>query len=152
MQQLHPREAAMTAKDYSAPQIVVSFDGARCRHFGECVRGAPAVFDTSARPWIQPANGDPQLVADVVSRCPSGALHYRIPEGQAGAATTEAAEPVTTLTPLPGGPLLVRGDLRLALADGVLTEVRMAACACGNTANSPFCDGACGYEPSAHSG
>jgi uncharacterized Fe-S cluster protein YjdI len=68
----------MTRKTYTGPIVDVSFDGHLCRHAAECVRGMPAVFDSSARPWINPeAASDEaaaQLLREVVARCPSGAL------------------------------------------------------------------------------
>jgi uncharacterized Fe-S cluster protein YjdI len=68
----------MTRKNYRGPIVDVSFDGAVCQHAAECVRGMPSVFDTSLRPWINPAVADTTALADqlrnVVARCPSGAL------------------------------------------------------------------------------
>jgi CDGSH-type Zn-finger protein len=80
-------------------------------------------------------------VAEVVRRCPTGALHYRL-------AAEEAEEPThpTSITPDPRGPLLVRGDLVLDTPEGPLRETRTALCACGRTQNQPFCDGACGVN------
>lgn len=68
----------MARKTYTGPLVDVTFDGEICAHAAECVRGMPMVFDTSARPWINPevaasAEAADQL-RDVVSRCPSGAL------------------------------------------------------------------------------
>ncbi|WP_372790251.1 (4Fe-4S)-binding protein [Paraconexibacter sp.] len=68
-----------TRKRYSGDGIVVTFDGTLCRHAAECVRGLPEVFDTKARPWIQPANAAPDVVTEVVARCPSGALRTERP-------------------------------------------------------------------------
>lgn len=71
----------MAAKTYTGPVLDVSFDRELCRHAAECVRGMPAVFDTSARPWINPNAADSeesaQTLRDVVGRCPSGALQIR---------------------------------------------------------------------------
>ncbi len=68
----------MTRRTYTGPIVDVSFDGALCQHAVECVRGMPAVFDTSAKPWINPEHADTAELADhlrdVVGRCPSGAL------------------------------------------------------------------------------
>ena len=68
----------MTRKLYTGPIVDVSFDGEVCRHAAECIRGMPAVFDTGARPWINPASASSADLADqlreVVGRCPSGAL------------------------------------------------------------------------------
>jgi uncharacterized Fe-S cluster protein YjdI len=68
----------MARKTYSGPLVDVSFDGELCRHAAECIRGMPSVFDTSARPWIDPRNvttpEQADLLRTVVGRCPSGAL------------------------------------------------------------------------------
>ena len=68
----------MTRRTYTGPIIDVTFDGAICEHAAECVRGMPTVFDTSAKPWINPEHADTPELADhlreVVGRCPSGAL------------------------------------------------------------------------------
>jgi len=124
----------------------VFYDRGRCRHYAECVRGLPQVFDPTRRPWIRADLADAQAVAEVVRRCPTGALHYRL----AADAPEEPTRPTTiTQDPQdPRGPLLVRGDLHLDTPDGVLAETRAALCACGRTQNQPFCDGACGVNAS----
>jgi len=48
----------VTRRTYTGPIIDVSFDGALCQHAAECVRGMPTVFDTSAKPWINPEHAD----------------------------------------------------------------------------------------------
>ena len=100
--------AEPAGRAYTADEITVYFDSSRCRHFAECVRGAPSVFDVDKRPWIQPANGTADKIAEVVRRCPSGALHYRLAAGPA-----EVADVPTTVTVIQGGPILLRGDLEL---------------------------------------
>lgn len=128
----------MTTRDYPGAGITVHYDAARCRHVAECVRGLPLVFDPGRRPWIVADNEpDALLLAEVVRRCPTGALHYTLVEGP-----PETPDPVTTVTAVPDGPLLVRGDLRLDLGDaGTMTETRAALCRCGSSGNKPFCDG-----------
>lgn len=64
----------MSRKTYTGTDVDVSFDAEVCKHAAECVRGLPTVFDTKARPWIQPDNAPPADVVEVVGRCPSGAL------------------------------------------------------------------------------
>ncbi len=69
----------MARKTFRGPLVDVSFDGELCQHSGECVRGMPAVFDTTSRPWINPSSASTtqqaDLLREVVGRCPSGALH-----------------------------------------------------------------------------
>lgn len=68
----------MTRKTYTGPLVDVSFDGEVCQHSGNCVRGMPSVFDTEARPWINPETATDEDLAqqlrEVIGRCPSGAL------------------------------------------------------------------------------
>jgi uncharacterized Fe-S cluster protein YjdI len=66
-------------KNYVGRDVTVSFDAEVCQHSGNCVRGLPAVFDTSKRPWIQPDNASADDVIEVVGRCPSGALRIESP-------------------------------------------------------------------------
>ncbi|MFC3996719.1 (4Fe-4S)-binding protein [Nocardiopsis sediminis] len=65
-------------KAYEGRSITVTFEARRCRHAAECVRGLPEVFDTARRPWIQPDRAPADRLAEVVRRCPSGALQYRL--------------------------------------------------------------------------
>jgi uncharacterized Fe-S cluster protein YjdI/CDGSH-type Zn-finger protein len=125
----------MTRKAYEGEQITVSFDATRCLHAAECVRGLPAVFDTKRRPWIDPDGAGAQDVAEVVRRCPSGALQYDLPDGP-----PEPARRETTITAQPGEPLWVRGEVLLETADGNRRETRAALCRCGSSANAPYCD------------
>jgi uncharacterized Fe-S cluster protein YjdI len=123
---------ADTRRTYTGTDVDVSFDTARCRHAAECVRGLPSVFDTKRRPWILPDGGDPEALVEVVSRCPTGALRTHPKRVD--------PEPVprgTNAEAVPGGPLLLRGDLRI----GDERETRAALCSCGSTGNAPYCDG-----------
>jgi len=133
----------MSLKRYDGKEIEVTYDTPRCLHAAECVRGMPAVFDTAKRPWVAPESGEPEALAAVIRRCPTGALHYRLREG-------EPERPrVPTRVRLPDdGPLLIDGDIEL---DGK-RETRAALCRCWASGNQPYCDrtGPCRdwrYEP-----
>ncbi len=63
---------------YETPEIVVTFAPDVCIHSGVCVRGLPAVFDVTRKRWVRPELAAPEDVAAQVSRCPSGALQYRL--------------------------------------------------------------------------
>jgi uncharacterized Fe-S cluster protein YjdI len=130
-------------KRYTGEQIEVSYDPGRCLHAAECVRGLPAVFDTSKRPWVSPDAADAEAVARVVRRCPTGALHYELRDGE-----PERPPVPTRIRAIEGGPLLIAGDLEL---DG-RAETRAALCRCEQSRNPPYCDrsGRCRdwrYEP-----
>ncbi|MEU8510088.1 (4Fe-4S)-binding protein [Kitasatospora sp. NPDC048722] len=133
---------ARGAKAYEAPGITVTFDAGICRHAAECVHGLPAVFDTGRRPWISPGAAPAADVAEVVRRCPTGALRYRLAGGEA-----EPPDRPTTVTRTVDGRLLLRGELRVAAPDGEVRETpRAMLCGCGGSAEQPYCDrsGACG--------
>ena len=128
-----------TRRRYAGDAVDVSFDPVRCRHAAECVRGLPAVFDTARRPWILPDGADPDEVVRVVARCPTGALRTH---PKTTATPSEHAVTPTEVTALPGGPLLLRGDLHVTGPGGVDEhETRAALCSCASTANAPYCDG-----------
>jgi uncharacterized Fe-S cluster protein YjdI len=134
-----PADDDRLGRAYAAPEVTVFYDRGRCRHYAECVRGLPQVFDPTRRPWIRADLADPNAIAEVVRRCPTGALHYRL----AADAPEEPTRP-TILTRDPAGPLLVRGDLVLDTPEGPLAETRAALC--GWTQHQLFCDGACGVN------
>ena len=117
---------------------VVTYDAKRCIHAAECVRGLPAVFNSKAKPWVNPDAADADALAAVIHRCPSGALKLERRDG--------AAEPVpvtNTATVTCDGPTYLRGDLALMAQDDVvvLRDTRMALCRCGASHNKPLCDG-----------
>jgi len=131
---------ATTRKRYAGAALDVSYDPVRCRHAAECIRGLPAVFDTNRRPWILPDGADGEDVVRVVARCPTGALRTH-PTTAAAAAPEQPVTP-TEVTAVPGGPVLLRGDLHVTGPSGVEErETRAALCSCGNTAVAPYCDG-----------
>ncbi|MBT2407372.1 MULTISPECIES: (4Fe-4S)-binding protein [unclassified Streptomyces] len=130
-------------KAYDGKRITVTYDTGRCLHAAECVRGLPEVFDTGQRPWVQPDGADPERVAEVIRRCPSGALQYRLADGPA-----EQGDRPTTVVRSPVGQLILRGELSVTTPQGVRSETRAMLCACGVSRNQPYCDhsGACGSE------
>lgn len=70
-------------KAYEGRSITVTFEAGRCQHAAECVRGLPEVFDPAERPWIRPDAAEAERLAEVVRRCPSGALQYALADGAA---------------------------------------------------------------------
>jgi uncharacterized Fe-S cluster protein YjdI/CDGSH-type Zn-finger protein len=125
-------------RHYANEAIDITYDARRCIHASECVRGLPEVFDTNRRPWILPSGAGADAIAAVIERCPSGALHYTRRDGGAAESPPEQ----TTITPVPGGPLYVRGLIELRSPDGgqIVEDTRAALCRCGQSENKPFCD------------
>jgi len=128
----------MARKAYRSEKITISFDLERCIHSAECVRGLPAVFDAEKRPWIQPDKSHPDRVAEVVMRCPTGALQFERRDG----GTEEPAPSENIVAVAASGPLYVRGDVEVRDSTGttLLEDTRVALCRCGESTNKPFCD------------
>ena len=114
---------AAGVREYSTGEIVVDWQPRLCFHSHNCIRALPKVFDPDRRPWvdIEAASAD---------------------EIEAAGAPERRTEPLEVKASA-GGPLLVRGGVRVLDADGnVLYEGDKAAlCRCGGSANKPFCDG-----------
>ncbi len=126
-------------REYPGRAITVRYDVARCIHSEECVRGLPAVFDGGRRPWVDPDGTEADRVAEVVLRCPTGALTFERRDG--GAAEQPPAENRGRLGA--GGPLYLRGriELRTPAGELIAEETRVALCRCGASQHKPYCDG-----------
>ena len=125
-------------REYEGDGITVRYDARRCIHAAECVKGLRAVFDPDRRPWIDAGAADPDQIARVVSRCPSGALEFHRADGS----PQETPPAPDTVRVSPDGPLYVSGSISMEDHQGrpVFTGVRVALCRCGASANKPFCD------------
>jgi CDGSH-type Zn-finger protein/uncharacterized Fe-S cluster protein YjdI len=133
--------------EYRGVGLVVRFNAARCIHAGECVHGAPEVFDTRLKPWIQPDKGNAERLIAVVAKCPSGALTVVSEDGSA----VEQAPGVNEAHLTSDGPIFLRGNIVVHDSDGnpIGRETRMALCRCGHTKTAPYCDnshGGAGFE------
>ena len=78
-------------------------------------------------------------LAEVVMRCPAGALHFRRLDG----GPQEPESDGVSVRATTNGPLHVRGKVTILDQAGhvVREDTRMALCRCGASANKPFCDG-----------
>ncbi|HXI20267.1 MAG TPA: (4Fe-4S)-binding protein, partial [Gemmatimonadales bacterium] len=129
---------------YATHDLVVTFDPNICRHSGICLSGLPAVFDVSRSDWIHPDAAPPDTLAELIGRCPSGAL-------QAVRAGVRPSRPVpvgsgVTIEVRPDGPNVVRGRAEVRLPDGAVEQRdgSFSLCRCGRTGTAPFCDGSHG--------
>lgn len=124
-------------KRYTGDSVDVTYSPQRCIHAAECVRRLSEVFDNQRRPWINPNGSSADRVAEVVERCPSGALHYERKDGGAD----EAPAAANTITLWHNGPLQLTGALQIEGATVHLEgETRATLCRCGASHNKPFCD------------
>jgi len=123
---------------YGDSEISVQYDKNRCIHAGECVRGLPSVFNTQKTPWIQPDKASADSIADIVEKCPTGALHYEMKKG-----TRVEKKPLKNRVVFrPNGPVYLHGDIEIRDASGntLLDDSRVALCRCGLSRNKPLCD------------
>jgi len=125
-------------RSYESDDITVTYDQGRCIHAGACVRGLNEVFNTAMKPWIQPDKSDAGTIAEVIHRCPTGALKYERKDGE----INEQTPADNTLELRPSGPIFARGNLLVRDAEGneLLRDTRIAFCRCGLSVDKPFCD------------
>ncbi len=123
--------------DWTGENGTVKWDGRLCIHVGECTRSGE-LFESGRDPWCKPDEASREDLAEVVSRCPTGALWLEQNDG----GMTETQDDENTVVVANNGPLYVRG--RLAI-DGApegrpAVAMRAALCRCGASKNKPFCD------------
>ena len=125
-------------RSYEGDAIEVTFDPARCIHSEECVRGLPSVFDPDRRPWVDADAAEADAIAEVIHRCPTGALAYRRRDGR----PEEKAPAEASIRVAADGPLFARGPFRLRVPgeEEPREEIRIALCRCGLSEHKPFCD------------
>jgi len=125
---------------YGGEAATVSYDLKRCIHAAECVHGLPQVFDPKRKPWVLPDEASPDELLQVVTACPTGALHVERKDGGGGEATPSK----NTARIEADGPVYVLGDIEIAGAgdESILHDTRVAFCRCGASENKPLCDGA----------
>jgi CDGSH-type Zn-finger protein/uncharacterized Fe-S cluster protein YjdI len=123
---------------FAGEKMDVHWDGRLCIHVGECTRAKGELFVSGRKPWGQPDRAEPDHVAEVVRRCPTGALTIERKDG--GAEETKPS--ANTVVLANNGPLYLEGDLQI---DGAADDMpgarrRAALCRCGDSKNKPFCD------------
>jgi len=123
---------------FPGKQLEVEWDGRLCIHIAECGRSKGELFVGGRQPWCQPDLVEADVIVDVVERCPTGALSYKVKQADAG----ETAEEANTVTVSYNGPYFIRGDLAIedATEDMPGVAFRAALCRCGHSKNKPFCD------------
>lgn len=131
-------DSGMDQRRYPAEGIVVYYAPRLCIHAQECVRGLPEVFRRGERPWVQPQHATTERIAEVIRRCPSGALQYLRLDGGPG----EAVPQGVSVRFVPNGPVYLRGPLEFKTPGGevIFRSSRAALCRCGASKNKPFCD------------
>jgi CDGSH-type Zn-finger protein/uncharacterized Fe-S cluster protein YjdI len=125
--------------DYVGKTADVHWDGRLCIHVGECGQADNSLFVGGRKPWCVPDEVAGAEVADVVARCPTGALTLTCKDGSIPVETVAEVNRVVLAN---NGPLYLSGDLQIdgAADDMPGTAFRAALCRCGKSANKPFCD------------
>jgi len=126
-------------KEYTKDNLTVIWEASKCIHSSKCWKELPSVFDPKARPWVNMEGASTEAIAEQVSKCPSGALSYKIKDEEV---PKETNDPLTVhLTK--DGPLIIKQEVKIVNSDGI-EEVKnspVALCRCGSSANKPYCDG-----------
>lgn len=65
-------------KEYTNGDITVIWKPELCIHSGICVKTLPQVYNPKERPWVKPENATTEELKAQISKCPSGALSYRM--------------------------------------------------------------------------
>lgn len=134
----HPRGDRVHT--FQGPGITVTWSKQRCIHAAECVFHLPRVFEPGRRPWIDAAAAPVDRIANVITLCPTGALHATRDDGVA----VEKLSPVNTVRIVKRGAIYLRGDIEVVDEQGevLLRDTRIALCRCGASAHKPLCDAA----------
>lgn len=135
------RAEAYPVREYEGDELTVVDDIGICCHAGECVKGAPDVFfewDGDER-ISKPDAADRQKIIDVIRKCPSGSLAYKL-SGELHDEFFDQEEIFISKD----GPLHVRGGIAFDNPDGQAPPTRdhYTLCRCGASKNKPYCDGA----------
>lgn len=75
-------ETSDTVRHYANGTIDISYDAHSCIHAAQCTRALPAMFDSTRRPWIAPSAASAGEIANVIAKCPSGALRLERRDGR----------------------------------------------------------------------
>lgn len=127
-------------KHYTNGEITVNWKPGLCIHSKNCWNGLSAVFNPSARPWVNMEGAESETIMAQIDKCPSGALSYTKNDE---VIPTETMSLETTVEVMKNGPLMVYGNLTVKDKEGNESKKNKvtAFCRCGASANKPYCDG-----------
>lgn len=126
------------SKAYRGEQITIHDNRTICAHAAYCVDDLKSVFQSDARPWIDPDAASAEEIIALVRRCPSGALSYEINDEKHDSFNHEEGIAIAA-----GGPYNVLGGIHLETADELQPPApeHYTLCRCGASKNKPYCDG-----------
>ncbi len=64
--------------EYSNGELTIIWKPGICQHVGICVKTLPLVYNPREKPWISIKNATTEELISQITKCPSGALTYRI--------------------------------------------------------------------------
>jgi len=125
-------------KEYEGRDISVFYNISLCYHAKECVNSLPSVFDKDSRPWINPDMSNKDSIIEVIKKCPSGALSYKIGDKHIRDFNGEEKIRIDK-----NGPYCVSGNIKLNIEQDLQppSKEHFALCRCGASKNKPYCDG-----------
>jgi len=125
-------------KEYNGHDISIFYNFAVCYHARECVNNLPSVFDSDSKPWVNPNGSDAESIINVIKKCPSGALSYKI-----GDEHVRDFDKNVKIRIEKNGPYCISGDIELNVDDVLQppSKDHYALCRCGASKNKPYCDG-----------
>jgi CDGSH-type Zn-finger protein/uncharacterized Fe-S cluster protein YjdI len=137
-QEPEQRYASTVERVYQNDEIEITWEPSLCVHFAECIRGSARAFDPRRHPWVDVNAEAPELLAEIIARCPTGALHAHLKNGT----PSETPPDPSMIVPLQDGPLILSGRIQILARNGdiIREDTRVALCRCGHSRNKPFCD------------
>lgn len=125
--------------EYEGAGITIVDNRGVCSHAAYCTDTLPNVFKLGEEPWIDPDGAPVEEIIELIKRCPSGALSYKIDGVRHQAVGGPPSAQVTK-----DGPYRVRGGVGLDDDQDSEPETpdHFTLCRCGESKNKPFCNGA----------
>lgn len=69
-------------KTYTNGEVTIVWKPSLCTHSRNCFTGLGEVFHPQEMPWITPERSTTEKIVAQVRKCPSGALSYRMNDGE----------------------------------------------------------------------
>lgn len=139
-----PERVPDALDDYTSAdgRLTIHDNRGLCAHSGNCTDNLAAVFRLKEEPFVDPDAATIEKVAEVIAKCPSGALSYTLD----GVLHRDDRNEESAAAYAPGGPyVLTNVNLRgVDMASGATTD-HCTLCRCGKSQNKPFCSGAHWY-------
>lgn len=131
---------------YNTQELEVIWQPRLCIHSRMCWTQLFAVFNPSAKPWIDLEGADTDRIIAQVKKCPSGALSCTdLREKNLATQGAIEGEPrqLPEIEVSNNGPLILKPGCTIQFADGRVETIEktVAFCRCGQSAKKPFCDG-----------